>query len=85
VRSPLRSVLLAVGIAGLVAVGAVMLVGAIVPGLVALSFWLALMVLGLAFERWRYKTDLAAPPAGADWSETPERFVDPETGQATTV
>lgn len=81
----MRSALLGFGAACLLVIGAVVLEGFILPGLIVLGFWLALMVVGLLIERWRYKRDLSAPPAGPGWSKTPERFVDPETGQATTV
>jgi hypothetical protein len=37
----------------------------------------AAVVLGTAFERWRYRN---APPAGARWERTGERFEDPATG-----
>jgi hypothetical protein len=36
------------------------------------------IILGTAFERWRYRT---APPAGASWERTGERFQDPATGE----
>lgn len=38
----------------------------------------AAIMLGTAFERWRYR---AAPPAGARWERTGERFEDPATGE----
>jgi hypothetical protein len=37
----------------------------------------AAVVLGTAFERWRYRN---TPPAGAHWERTGERFEDPPTG-----
>jgi len=40
------------------------------------------MVLGTAFERWRYR---ASPPAGAHWERTGERFEDPTTGETMEV
>jgi hypothetical protein len=43
-----------------------------------------LLVVGLAIERWRYKAiDRGRPEAG--WTDTGERFVDPETHALTAV
>jgi len=44
----------------------------------------ALLVVGLVFERWRYKP-LTDTRLGPDWVATDERFVDPETGKLVTV
>lgn len=38
----------------------------------------AAIILGTAFERWRYRH---TPPAAARWERTGERFEDPATGQ----
>jgi hypothetical protein len=43
----------------------------------------AIVVLGTALERWRYRK--APPPAGARWQPTGERFVDPATGETMEV
>jgi hypothetical protein len=48
-------------------------------GLVCVS---AAIILGTAFERWRYRN---APPAGARWEQTGERFEDPATGETMEV
>ena len=40
------------------------------------------IVLGTAFERWRYRS---APPASAQWEPTGERFEDPTTGETMEV
>ena len=42
----------------------------------------AAVILGTAFERWRYHS---APPAGARWERTGERFEDPATGDTMEV
>ena len=42
----------------------------------------ALIVLGTAFERWRYRPDTSA---GAHWEPTGERFEDPQTGKTVAV
>jgi hypothetical protein len=43
-----------------------------------------LLLIGLAIERWRYKPIVRQPPA-PDWTDTGERFVDPETNGLTAV
>ena len=40
------------------------------------------ILLGTAFERWRYRK---AAPAGARWERTGERFEDPATGEVMEV
>src|SRR5579871_6790182 len=40
----------------------------------------AIVILGTAFERWRYNNK-AATAHGKQWQVTGERFVDPETGK----
>jgi hypothetical protein len=42
------------------------------------------VVLGVVFERAIYKP-LVSRPLGADWTRTPERFVDDATGRMVTV
>ncbi len=42
----------------------------------------AAIILGTAFERWRYRK---TPPAGASWERTGERFEDPSTGETLEV
>jgi len=42
----------------------------------------AAIILGTAFERWRYRN---APPPGARWERTAERFEDPATGETMEV
>jgi hypothetical protein len=42
----------------------------------------AAIVLGTAFERWRYRK---AAPAAARWERTGERFEDPATGETMEV
>jgi len=43
-----------------------------------------LLVIGLAIERWRYKQISHQPPKPG-WTDTGERFVDPETNQLIAV
>jgi hypothetical protein len=42
----------------------------------------AAVILGTAFERWRYRN---TPPAEARWERTGERFEDPTTGETMEV
>ena len=42
------------------------------------------LIIALAIERWRYKPIRSAPP-DPRWTDTGERFVDPETGVLTAV
>ena len=78
----LRAVLL--GFAALLAlVGARLLFqGQVGPGLYALGAAVAL-VIGTAFEQWRYRGAAARP--GATWQPTGERFEDPESGKTVQV
>jgi hypothetical protein len=47
------------------------------PGLQVLGF-AVLVFLGTAFESWRYRK---APPPGAQWQRTDEKFADPISGE----
>jgi len=44
--------------------------------------WGGVLLLAVLFERWRYR-----PPEGGAgrWQDTPERFIDPQSGQALQV
>jgi hypothetical protein len=53
-----------------------------VPGLQVLIV-AALVFIGTAFERWRYRKGPA--PAGARWQHTGERFADPVSGEELAV
>jgi hypothetical protein len=46
--------------------------------------WGLVLIIGLLFERWRYKP-LTGARLGPGWVATDERFVDPETGKLVTV
>ena len=43
-----------------------------------------ILIIGLAIERWRYKSIQHTQP-DPRWKDTGERFVDPETGLLTAV
>jgi hypothetical protein len=67
-------------------VGAILLLIAAVTLLVggAFALFLPQLIVALAIERWRYKpvSDQRPDPR---WTDTGERFVDPETGVLTAV
>ncbi|NCT85544.1 MAG: hypothetical protein GXC94_20510 [Comamonadaceae bacterium] len=47
------------------------------------AVWGGVIAAAVLFERWRYRTHGAARDDG--WQPTPERFIDPESGQAMRV
>jgi hypothetical protein len=77
----LRAIVLALGVIAITA-GAFAYRGvAPGPGIYLMGVGAAI-VLGTVFERWRYRN---APPAGARWERTGERFEDPATGETLEV
>lgn len=80
----LRAGLFALGLAALAAGLGFLVFGGPLPVIVWLLGLGALLTLGIAFERVRYKS-LAARRPGREWQRTEERFVDPETGKLVTV
>lgn len=76
--SPLRALLLAVAVALLLAGLAMLFIEPRSQGIGLLVFG-AVLLLGILFERWRYRPP--APPADARWEHTGERFEDPQTGK----
>jgi hypothetical protein len=71
-----------------VVLGIALLLAAVGAWLVSRHVWAAglqvltvaaLVFLGTAFERWRYRKGPA--PAGAQWQQTGERFADPVSGE----
>ncbi|MGH8151855.1 MAG: hypothetical protein ACREPF_03835 [Rhodanobacteraceae bacterium] len=74
-----------VGVAVLVIAGIAWLVaGDLGSFLPEATFGGLLLIIALAIERWRYKRVRAQRP-DARWTDTGERFVDPETGRLTAV
>lgn len=72
----------------LVCAGALALVGVLLlarglPGGAQALGLGGLIVLGIVFERWRYRSNGARP--GAGWEPTGERFEDPHTGKTMQV
>jgi len=68
----------------LIAAIALLVGGALMLFLPQLIIGGTLLILALAIERWRYKPVTAAAP-DPGWTDTGERFVDPETGLLTAV
>jgi len=80
----LRNILLALG-GTLIAAGLVALIGgSFAPSMVAMV-WGAILVFGILYERYVYKTIVDKPPAGKNWVKTTERFVNDKTGKTVTV
>jgi hypothetical protein len=77
----LRALVLALGVVAVAA--GTLLLGAHSrgAGLYLICLGVAI-ILGTAFERWRYRN---TPPAGARWERTGERFEDPATGETMEV
>jgi hypothetical protein len=74
-------------------VGAVLVLASVVAAIVGGVFALfipqlllggLLLLVGLAIERWRYKPIVSGRP-NPGWTDTGERFVDPETSVLTAV
>lgn len=72
------------GLLLLVAAVTLLLGGTIVWFVPQLVIGGVVLIVGLAIERWRYKPIRQTRPAPG-WTDTGERFVDPETGQLTAV
>lgn len=53
-------------------------------GALMFAIWAALIGIGTLYEKVRYKPLLAGAP-GPEWRRTPERFIDPSSGQPVTV
>ncbi|MBN9589474.1 MAG: hypothetical protein BGN85_10360 [Alphaproteobacteria bacterium 64-11] len=79
----LRQAVLALGVV-LAGLGAIALLTGLIPPALVMGIWGILIVMGIVYERFRYKAVEPTAP-GAGWSGTSERFVDPETGQKVRV
>ncbi len=75
--------MIALGLVLVVAAGILFAIGAPGPTVFPLAFLGLALSLGTVFER-RYKTPRIGLP-GAGWSDTGERFIDPETGRQVAV
>lgn len=77
----LRTLVLALGGIAVAAGALLVRAGTLGPGIYLVCIGVAI-ILGTAFERWRYRKAL---PAGARWERTEERFEDPATGETMEV
>jgi hypothetical protein len=74
-----------IGIGGaVIAIGIVVMATTGFPPSMVFLCWGAFLLLGIVFERFRYKP-LEAQTPGAGWERTTERFIDDETGKPVTV
>lgn len=80
--SVLRALVALVALALMASGGRLFVEGLRAPGLYLLASG-AVILVGILFERWRYRTPGSRAPAG--WQRTAERFVDPESGRTLTV
>ena len=80
----LRNIILVIGGAMFVFVAMAIFYGNY-PAAAFLMIWGGLIVFGIIYERYVYKTILDHLPAGKGWSRTTERFVDPKSGRLVTV
>ena len=53
-------------------------------GALTVAIWAALIGIGTLYEKVRYKPVLHGTP-GPDWHRTPERCIDPSSGEPVTV
>ncbi len=79
----LRNWLIGIGVAA-IAIGIATIATTGFPPSIVFLCWGAMLVLGIVFERFRYKP-LEAQAPGAGWERTTERFIDDETGKPVTV
>jgi hypothetical protein len=79
----MRTILIAIGGALLVA-GLVCMSLGVFPPTFVLACWGVALLVGTVFERVIYKPNLAERP-GPDYQRTTERFVDDQTGETVTV
>ena len=71
----LRNILLALG-GTLFAGGLVAILGGVYAPAIVAMVWGAVLVFGILYERYVYKTVAAKPPEGKYWVRTTERFVE---------
>ncbi len=80
----LRNIILVLG-GAMVASGVMALIAGNFAVAAFLIIWGAIIVFGIIYERYAYRTILDHLPAGNGWTRTPERFVDSKTGRVVTV
>jgi len=79
----LRKWVLGVGLAVL-GICTIVLITTGFPPMFVFLFWGVVLVLGIVFERFRYKPIEQSKP-GPGWERTTERFVDEDSGKTVTV
>lgn len=82
----LRNIILALGATMFVAGVGGLLSKFYIPAII-LIVWGAMMVFAIIYERYSaaYRKVVAKAPTGKHWVQTPERFVDKQTGQVVVV
>jgi hypothetical protein len=80
----LRNVVLAIG-GAMIIFGVMGMLSGTFGMAIPLAVWGAIMVFGILYERYAYKTVIDHVPAGKGWNRTAERFVDDKTGKTITV
>jgi len=67
--------------AGLLALGLVLLLAGVPAGM-PVALWSAVLLAAVLVERWRYRPRTSG---GGAWEDTPEQFIDPQSGAAMRV
>jgi hypothetical protein len=80
----LRNLVLTLGAAMLVTGGITLLRGTFGFATFCLV-WGAILVFGIIYERYAYKSIVDKVPDGKGWTRTAERFIDDKSGKAITV
>jgi len=80
----LRQILLAVSLVSMAAGAVGLVTGLFYPAALWMLGTGAILVIGIAYERVRYKPIAKSRP-GPGWERTSERFVDDESGNTVTV
>jgi uncharacterized membrane protein HdeD (DUF308 family) len=80
----LRNIVLALG-ATMIAGGLVALIGGAYAAAIVVMVWGTVLVVGILYERYIYKTVIERPPATKNWVKTTERFVEDKSGKPVRV
>jgi hypothetical protein len=80
----LRNVILSLGGVMLVTGAGFAISGSFAPAAI-LIVWGGILVFGIVYERYAYKTLVAKAPVGKHWVQTSERFIDEKSGKTVVV
>lgn len=80
----LRNMVLTLG-ATLIATAAIVALSGNFTFALFCAVWGVILVFGILYERYAYKTIVDKAPDGKGWSRTNERFIDPKSGRTVTV